>query len=102
MTGPGSRRQGTMATDRPQRYAKQLAGHWSGKGSVEADAARTVIRFDSGQVVTMVPNAGALAIEVSVPDGMDADRFAQVVADHLVRFGQRDELVVTWEGPPAP
>ena len=55
---------GTMATDRPERYAKQLAGHWSAKATVTEDG--------------------------------DLDRWAQVVADHLQRFGQRDELEVVW------
>jgi len=32
-----------------------------------------------------------------VPDGGDADRFAQVVKDHLERFGQREELDVVWD-----
>ncbi len=27
---------------------------------------------------------------------VDIDRFARVVAEHLQRFGQRDELHVTW------
>ncbi len=49
---------GTMATARPERYAKQLVGHWSARGPVE--------------------------------------RFAEVVARHLERFGQRDELDVVW------
>ncbi len=26
-------RYGTMPTERPERYAKQLAGHWARKGS---------------------------------------------------------------------
>ena len=96
------RRRGTMATQRPARYAKQLGGHWAGKGSVEDEAGVTLIRFDSGQVVSLTPQESALAIEVTVPDGVDADRFATVVAEHLVRFGRRDELVVEWqESPPA-
>lgn len=91
------RRRGTMATQRPARYAKQLGGHWAGKGSVEEEAGVTLIRFDSGQVVSLTPEDSALAIEVAVPDGVDADRFATVVAEHLVRFGRRDELVVEWQ-----
>ena len=41
---------------------------------------------------------GALEIEASVPadSDLDLDRWAQVVADHLQRFGQRDELEVVW------
>ena len=86
-----------MATDRPERYAKQLAGHWARKGSAEETDGTTVIRFDSGQVVTLVPAPGLLHVEAAVPDDGDADRFAGVVADHLERFGQRAELSVVWD-----
>ena len=41
------------------------------------------------QVVRMWPDTGLLRVEASVPDDGDADRFAQVVKDHLERFGQR-------------
>jgi hypothetical protein len=89
-------RHGTMTTDRPERYVKQLAGHWARKGSADTTDGTTVIRFETGQVVTLVPEDGLLRIEASVPDDGDPDRFAEVVADHLQRFGQRDELQVTW------
>ena len=56
-----------------------------------------MIRFDSGQVVELRPGAGALAITASVPDDGDPDGFAQVVAEHLQRFGTRDELAVEWQ-----
>ncbi|GAB3865194.1 DUF2218 domain-containing protein [Nocardioides maradonensis] len=90
-------RHGTMPTDRPERYAKQLAGHWARKGSADVEDGVTVIRFESGQVVRLTPADGALDIVVEVPADGDADRFAQVVAEHLERFGQRDELHVTWD-----
>ena len=90
-------RRGTMATDRPARYAKQLAQHWAGKGSAGEEHGATVIRFDTGQVVVMRANRGTLLIDASVPDDGDPDRFAQVVKDHLERFGQREELDVVWE-----
>lgn len=93
-------RHGTMPTDRPARYAKQLGGHWASKGTVEQSDAITVITFDSGQVVTMTPQADRLDVTVTVPEGGDADRFAEVVAAHLERFGQRDELHVDWESAP--
>jgi hypothetical protein len=89
-----------MATDRPERYAKQLAGHWSRKGTVEETGETIVIRLESGQVVTLVPAIGQLDIEAAVPDGGDPDQWARVVADHLERFGQRDELHVVWEDLP--
>ena len=92
-------RHGTMTTERPERYAKQLAGHWARKGSAGEEDGATVIRFDTGQIVRMWPDAGLLRVEASVPEDGDADRFAQVVKAHLERFGQREELDVVWDQP---
>ena len=86
-----------MATDRPERYAKQLAGHWARKGSAGEEDGATVIRFDSGQLVVLRPGPDGLLVEASVPEGGDADRFAAVVKVHLERFGTREELQVVWE-----
>ncbi|GGL35768.1 DUF2218 domain-containing protein [Phycicoccus endophyticus] len=90
-------RHGTMSTERPERYAKQLAGHWARRGSTAQEEGATVIRFDTGQRVVLRPGEGVLDVEASVPADGDADRFAEVVADHLERFGQRDELHVVWD-----
>lgn len=91
-------KRGTMTTERPERYAKQLAGHWSAKADVTEDGDVRTLVMGGGQTVVLRPVDGALAIEVSVPDDgdLDVDRWAQVVADHLQRFGQRDELEVVW------
>ncbi len=89
-------RTGTMATERPERYAKQLASHWAHRGPATEEDGATVLRWETGQVIVLRPVGGALEVEVSVPDDADADRFAQVVAEHLERFGQRDELDVVW------
>jgi hypothetical protein len=39
---------------------------------------------------------GTMATSVPADGDLDVDRWAQVVADHLQRFGQRDELEVVW------
>jgi hypothetical protein len=92
-----------METDRPERYAKQLAGHWARNGSAAEEDGATVIRFDTGQAVFLRPSPGALSVEIAVPDSGDADGFAQVVKDHLERFGQREQLDLVWDGrSPAP
>jgi uncharacterized protein len=88
---------GTMATERPERYAKQLVGHWSKRGPVSEEDGAVVQRWETGQVLVLRPVAGALEVEITVPEGDDAARFAQVVKDHLERFGQRDELNVEWQ-----
>jgi len=87
---------GTMATERPERYAKQLASHWEKRGPATEENGATVLRWETGQVIVLRPVEGALEVEVTVPDDVDADRFGQVVAEHLQRFGKRDELEVVW------
>ena len=89
-------KRGTMATDRPERYAKQLASHWARRGPATEEGGATVLRWATGQVIVLRPGDGALAVEVSVPDDGDVDSFGQVVAEHLQRFGKRDELEVAW------
>jgi hypothetical protein len=85
-----------MVTDRPERYANQLASHWARRGPAVDEGGATVLRWEAGQVIVLRPVEGALEVEVSVPDDADADRFAQVVKEHLERFGQRDELELVW------
>jgi hypothetical protein len=91
-----STRHGSMATERPARYAKQLAGHWATKATVTEDDDATTLVMEGGQRAVLRPADGALDIEVDVPEGGDLDRWAEVVAAHLQRFGQRDELEVVW------
>lgn len=88
---------GTMPTDRPERYAKQLMSHWSERGTLTQGEASSRLDWHTGQVLTLTPREGALDVTVGVPDDEDLQRFADVVARHLERFGQRDELHVEWE-----
>jgi hypothetical protein len=88
---------GSMAAERPGRYAKQLASHWATRGPVTQEDGATVLRWTTGQVISMRPVEDALVVEVSVPDDVDLARFAQVVKEHLERFGRRDELDVVWD-----
>ena len=37
---------GPMATDRPERYAKQLASHWANRGPATEEDGATVLRWD--------------------------------------------------------
>jgi hypothetical protein len=87
---------GTMETERPERYAKQLVSHWAERGPVTTEDGATVQRWDTGQVIVLRPVEGVLEVEITVADGDDSARFAQVVKEHLERFGQRDELSVVW------
>lgn len=87
---------GSMKTDRPERYAKQLVSHWQERGPVTTEGGATVQHWETGQVLVLRPGDGVLEVEINVDDGDDAARFAQVVKSHLERFGQRDELDLVW------
>ncbi|AKP60190.1 Uncharacterized protein conserved in bacteria (DUF2218) [Mycobacteroides abscessus subsp. abscessus] len=84
---------GVIVTDRPERYAKQLAQHWAAKSTVtelENDAVQ--IEMGPGAVTVLRPKPGELHVEASSPE------FGDVVKRHLERFGTRDELTLTWIG----
>lgn len=89
-------RDGQMLTDRPERFARQLASHWASKTQQSEAGGVTTLVFESGQTVELRPEQGVLQITVTVADDADVDRFAQVVTEHLQRFGQRSALVVDW------
>jgi hypothetical protein len=84
-----------VVTDRPARYAKQLVSHMSHKvpGEWSDDARTGTLTFGSG-VATLTAGDGVLTMVV---DGDDLDALEDVVGRHLVRFGTRDELIVSWQ-----
>jgi hypothetical protein len=87
----------TVATARAPRYGKQLVSHL-GRRSVgvwdEATASGTLDMNDNAVHVTFNATPQALLIEIR---STDAATYEDVVGRHLVRFGERDELAVSWE-----
>jgi hypothetical protein len=59
----------------------------------EADGVRIVI--GSGSCL-LVPGATALELRAQAPDAEALARVTDVIGSHLERFGQRNELVVSW------
>lgn len=85
-----------VATDRPGRYAKQLASHFSRKIETHWDeeTGQGSLSFGSGTAaMTATPDALLLVVE-GAPE--DLERLEGVVGRHLVRFGTKDELVAEW------
>ncbi|WP_035304288.1 DUF2218 domain-containing protein [Actinokineospora inagensis] len=85
-----------VATDRPGRYAKQLAAHMARKVETEWDPDTGVgeLRFPFGtSALRAEPDALLLTVD-GAPE--DLERLEAVVGKHLVRFGAKDELVVAW------
>lgn len=85
-----------MATQRPARYAKQLAAHMARKVPADWDDAAGTgrITFPTARLELSL-GTDALLLELTAEPG-ELARWEGVVGSHLVRFGTRDELVVTW------
>ena len=94
------RQRSTVSTDRPARYIKQLGSHMGRKISTEEipGGLRLIFNRDGifrgyGDLVADDANH-ALIMEVRAEDDEKAQSLAGVLEHHLVRFGEREELVV--------
>jgi hypothetical protein len=89
-----------VSTDKSKRYAKQLASHLGHKIQVDElpNGHRLTIATGSAE---LLPEQDRLMLTATAPDEDTLARVQDVVARHLVRFGQKDELVVNWDMPTA-
>jgi len=88
---------GRSATDRASRYGSQLVKHFTHKdleGSWEDS--RGYVRFSAG-LAEFEALDDALVMRVAGSSEEDVARLRDVVERHLVRFGTRDELSVSWD-----
>ncbi|MER5750414.1 DUF2218 domain-containing protein [Streptomyces sp. NPDC002088] len=90
------RSEARVATDRPHRYAKQLAAHLGRRAetSWDEDTGEGRLVFADG-TGSLAATEGALLLTVEAETEHLA-RLEDVVGRHLVRFGTKDELVVAW------
>jgi 3-hydroxyisobutyrate dehydrogenase-like beta-hydroxyacid dehydrogenase len=84
-----------VATDAPERYAKQLVSHLGRRltWATDGPTSRAVIGTGTG---TVVVGTGVLMLRAEAPDAETLGRIQHVLGSHLERFGQRNELTVTW------
>lgn len=88
-----------VTTDRPQRYAKQLASHLGrrSQSSWDEEAGTGEVVFADGfGKGTLTAEPGTLVLTVE-GEADSLDRLEDVFGRHLVRFGTKDELVVAWQ-----
>jgi uncharacterized protein len=85
-----------VATPTPARYAKQLASHFGRRCEIREEPDGVRIVFGDGSCLVR-PGEDALDLVVTAPSRPEVDRLTQVVGSHLQRFGQRNELSVTWQ-----
>lgn len=87
-----------VVTDRPARYGKQLASHFSHKVPFTWDEDEKTGNgsFADGRAqATITARQDSLELVLEAPAD-EIDRFEGVVGRHLVRFGAKDELVCQW------
>jgi len=91
--------QATVPSARADRYVKQLVSHLGRKATVVPEGDGHCIFVSAGSC-TIRADGGKIEL-VAAADTEQALRTVEdVIARHLQRFGQRDELLVTW-GPGA-
>jgi uncharacterized protein len=87
----------TVITDRPGRYGKQLASHLGRRngGEWSADTSTGWIDFAEGRA-TLTADDDQLRLEITAPCDQ-LGKLEEVVASHLARFGETEELCVEWQ-----
>jgi uncharacterized protein len=85
-----------VATDRGERYRKQLASHFANRIEVTEEPAGTVLKWGFGGTTTLTVEPGALVLLAAADDSETLEQVKDVTGRHLERFGQKDGLVVTW------
>ncbi|WP_149360190.1 DUF2218 domain-containing protein [Lolliginicoccus suaedae] len=84
-----------IATDRADRYVKQLASHFGHKVPVVQEGRQIEILFDLGVAMCTASSRG-ITVTVQAHRESDVAEVQGIITRHLEAFGQRDELRVSW------
>jgi hypothetical protein len=84
-----------VVTDAPARYAKQLLSHLGRRVEFVTEGAASTAEL-AGGTGRVVVGDGVLTLLAEAPDAEALARVQHVLGSHLERFGQRNELAVTW------
>lgn len=86
-----------VETINASRYLQQLCKHWSHRFTVDFTPEQGSIDFGDGEgLVKLEATPTQLRIQVSIEDG-ELRVLERVVAEHLARFGFREELTFDWQ-----
>lgn len=85
-----------VATENGARYLQQLCKHWAHKFVVQYTAKSGRIDFGEGRAVAFAVGSDHLSLLAKAPDADTLAKLESVVADHLKRFGFREQLQVSW------
>ncbi len=86
----------SVPTTTPERYARQLAAHLGRRCEIRGEGAGVrIVLTDTGDSL-LVAREGSLELTATAPEPDGLDRVTSVVGSHLERFGQRNEVRVSW------
>lgn len=85
-----------VSTERPERYAKQLASHLGRKCEVRESPEGPIVLLAGGQCL-LASRGDVLELCAEAPGEDVLERVKDVVGRHLERFGAKDGLVVAWD-----
>jgi len=88
-----------VATDAPARYAKQLVSHLGRRVEWRTDGPVSTATIAGGTGIVEVGD-GVVVLRARATDPESLERVQDVLGRHLERFGQRNELVVSWAADP--
>jgi hypothetical protein len=84
-----------VRTDTPGRYAKQLVTHLGRKVTFTVTGATSTATIGDA-IARITIGDGVLSLLATGGDEPSVARVEQVLGGHLERFGQRQQLTVTW------
>lgn len=87
---------GTVATDRGERYVKQLGDHFGRKVPVTDTPQGRRVEFPAGTCLMSV-TTDQIVLAVTSADADGVATVQDVVTRHLERFAARDGLRVVWD-----
>lgn len=85
----------TVETAKASRYLKALCNHFDRKATARYDDENGHIEFPFGEC-ELQANENTLIMTIAADSEARFNRTKHVVADHLVRFGNKEELHVNW------
>ena len=91
-----------ISSEKASRYLAQLCKHFAHKIPVEWSGTRGRADFGMGRC-ELTADADRLLVVCSAPTSDGLEKVKHIVEDHIVRFGWREKLTVTWcSGPGEP
>jgi len=87
--------QAIVETKKSSRYMKALCNHFDRKATASYDNDVGSITLSSGKCA-LIALPERLQINVVAKNEDNLEQIKRVIATHLVRFGQKDELSVHW------